>query len=71
MDMRFLYQPPWRTILSMVLLWLAAVSFVRSIQKFSAARRHWREYVCTADIVAGVRWLLLGLTALAFSASIF
>lgn len=69
--MGWLYEPQWNRILSMVLLWISAISFVRCIQKFNAARRDWHEYVCTSDIVAGVRWLLLAVTALIFSASIF
>lgn len=69
--MGWLHDSSWNTILSMVLLCISAVSFVRCIQRFSAAIRYWREYAYTADIVAGLRWLLLALTALVFSASIF
>ncbi|RJQ71443.1 MAG: hypothetical protein C4519_19550 [Desulfobacteraceae bacterium] len=69
--MDFLYAPPLSTLLSAALLGIAGISFVLCIQRFNAAIRCSRGYLCAAFIVRGIRWLLIGLTALAWSANFF
>jgi hypothetical protein len=66
--MRLLYTPALNTLLSMILLGIAGASFWLCIQKFHAAVRHSGDYLSAAFIVRGIRWLVIALTALAWSA---
>lgn len=69
--MSFIYSSPLSSVLSAVLLGLAGFSFTLCVRRFAAAGRCSGEYLCAAYVVRGIRWLLIGLTALAWSADFF
>ena len=69
--MTFLYESALSPALSVVLAGVAGLSLVLCIQRFRTARRHAGEYLCAAYVLRGIRWLVIALTAAAWSASLY
>jgi len=53
-----------------MLLGVAGLSLVLCIQRFGTARQYAGEYLCAACVLCGIRWLIIALTAAAWSASL-
>ena len=69
--MSFLYEHPINLYISISLLVIAVVSIALSIKRFIAAYCHSEEYACSLWFIRGIRFLLISLTAGAWSASFF
>jgi len=68
--MSFLFESPLSPVLFAMLLGVAGLSLVLCIQRFGTARQYAGEYLCAACVLCGIRWLIIALTAAAWSASL-
>lgn len=69
--MNFLYEQPFNVYISCILLMVAVVSICFSIKRFITAIDHADDYSCSLWFVRGIRFLLISLTAGAWSASFY
>lgn len=71
MDFNILYQPLLNNILSMVLFSISMISLFLSVRSFRRAYHLRGEYSCATWILRGIRFLLICLAGLAWTASLF
>lgn len=69
--MSFLYEHPINLYLSLTLFLIAVISLGLCVRRFIAAYHFSGQYACAIWFIRGIRYLLIALTAGAWSASFF